>query len=552
MESVSSWLPYLQGLSVTAVIGGIALWLAWHRHVPEVARHLRLSADRRAAALAKFPGKRRWDQYRLGLGTILDRLDRLMGRAEPAWCPRWLAGLAGHLHPRGLLVGYWIALGYTFFSLLLAWVGGAETRLGDVVLLRDDPDASWAWRMLIVTVLVAILVTAGLAMGHNYRIEMIARHVSRRVVRPFPTSWQRPLELLLPRLAFGGIGLAWGVGVLDLSIPSATVAAISFSVSPAAGVAIGAVVVAGAIAGAGAGAMAISVTGAMAVVGAVVGQSPGAGATVVALLAFLFVAMLALPVPDVEIPGAGLLFLMILPWLNAIFDWLSWAVSRWLGRGLVALYDRQVPPPGAYVSPAPSRGRFMLAYAGHMALDLAAALALLAGLAWAMPAGIDTFNAFAVWLGNPAPLPLEAYLCSAAKAPWPQGAWAGAMLVSTLVPTILHLAALLMSPFAWLLRPSREQAVAAAALEARVALDHAAIGLAEKLDHQPGLTETEAHVLATYLVLRCPLAWLAGIAGAAICFVALWALVTFAWQPLPQLLLWIARGDSAVASCFGG
>ncbi len=129
------------------------------------------------------------------------------------------------------------------------------------------------------------------------------------------------------------------------------------------------------------------------------------------------------------------LVLLALPACNAIFDWLSWAASRALLR---ALADPETPL---------TRRRLV----GHCLLDLLAAVLLLLGLAASMPLIIEAFA-----LGTPgdALFDLE---------PWPvlgQGRWLVVILISTLVPTLIHTAHLFASALE--LRRSHEARVAMA------------------------------------------------------------------------------------------
>jgi hypothetical protein len=68
------------------------------------------------------------------------------------------------------------------------------------------------------------------------------------------------------------------------------------------------------------------------------------------------------------------LFLAVLPLLNALLDWPSWLVSRWLGRDLLKKLDG-------------GRWRQLWALAWHAAVDVFFAALFLVGLAALLPSG---------------------------------------------------------------------------------------------------------------------------------------------------------------------
>ncbi len=80
----------------------------------------------------------------------------------------------------------------------------------------------------------------------------------------------------------------------------------------------------------------------------------------------------------------------------------------------------------------------------HVLADLLAAVGLLVVLAVLLPFVIQAVNIGVVASGGDAPLELRGYLQVAAEHPWPDGAWAIAMLLTTLIPTALHAGAAIM------------------------------------------------------------------------------------------------------------
>ena len=139
-----------------------------------------------------------------------------------------------------------------------------------------------------------------------------------------------------------------------------------------------------------------------------------------------------------------ILFWAIVPLSNALFDWLSWVVSRWLGNNLLE------------ISEARDIGTLLRAwiYVRDITIDFLAACALLVGLAWSLPRVIELWNGIVSLSGAKPPLELAGYLCNAATTPLSDGLWATGMLVSTLIPTVLHLSIIAVAPLIWCLTPT--------------------------------------------------------------------------------------------------
>jgi hypothetical protein len=113
-----------------------------------------------------------------------------------------------------------------------------------------------------------------------------------------------------------------------------------------------------------------------------------------------------------------MLFLLALPWLNGLLDWISLSASRWFGRAIVAERD----------SPASLAITIGLALA-----DLILAVAFAFAVAWVLAFAVE---ATGLWFDLP--LELDAYVRAAAAAPWTAGFWATFMVLSTLAPSMIH------------------------------------------------------------------------------------------------------------------
>ena len=121
-----------------------------------------------------------------------------------------------------------------------------------------------------------------------------------------------------------------------------------------------------------------------------------------------------------------------LPIANAALDWLSWAVTRWLLR-------RSSDVAGATLA--------AISMASRLALDLGIAFLSLCLMALLLPNVIEGTN----WLFARFAWPTIAWLPllnQALEAPFTQGLFVTGMLLTTLVPTLLHVAAGLFGVFA--------------------------------------------------------------------------------------------------------
>lgn len=126
--------------------------------------------------------------------------------------------------------------------------------------------------------------------------------------------------------------------------------------------------------------------------------------------------------------GAAMLpLLVVVPVLNSVFDFMSWLASR---RLFMRLARR-----------GPTTGQLLLRTIGHVALDAGLAVVFLVGLAVVLPAGMALYSHAILAVGAEAGFPWRDYLGAAGAEPWGAGLAVTAMLVTTLVPTLLHTAA---------------------------------------------------------------------------------------------------------------
>jgi hypothetical protein len=123
---------------------------------------------------------------------------------------------------------------------------------------------------------------------------------------------------------------------------------------------------------------------------------------------------------DAERAANTTLFWVFLPLANALLDWLSWAISRALGREIL-------------------RRQSWATVLKHGLLDAVLAVVLLVLLAMLLAAGIEAVNLWFAGQGSKPPVDAARLLDGARDQPFgPGGLWVTMMLVSTLIPTLLH------------------------------------------------------------------------------------------------------------------
>jgi len=123
---------------------------------------------------------------------------------------------------------------------------------------------------------------------------------------------------------------------------------------------------------------------------------------------------------DAEIAANTTLFWVFLPLANALLDWLSWAISRALGREIL-------------------RRQSWATVLKHGLLDAVLAVVLLVLLAMLLAAGIESVNLWFAGHDSKPPVDAVRLLAGAREQPFgPGGLWVTMMLVSTLIPTLLH------------------------------------------------------------------------------------------------------------------
>jgi hypothetical protein len=319
-----------------------------------------------------------------------------------------------------------MAFVYPFASLLIVWLVTGRNTSGIADLL---PEQVAFWRQTLV------LLSIGMCAHASYHF---TRCQSRRGFRYFAFAWV---------FAFA-ISMAFA-GPASIAMVVAVAFAVAFDVAIAIAMAV-VVAVAGAAASAAAGvvaaanAVAVAVAIALAFVRGAMDRR-GLNGVFFFLLSLLMLGLLAIAISHpgwfqehVELPHFIFLFLILLPIINSVFDWLSLAATRALLKELSVSCD------------APA-----LRVASNAALGVFLGLLLLAGLAVTATAGLQTANLLSQSNGGPEYIDLTGLLWRLHHNPGnPAVWWVYFTLFSTMFPTAFHAAIASASFVVWRLPES--------------------------------------------------------------------------------------------------
>jgi len=200
-----------------------------------------------------------------------------------------------------------------------------------------------------------------------------------------------------------------------------------------------------------------------------------------------------------------LLFFVILPPINAFWDWLAWEVSRLLARKLLVRVN-----PFKIL-----KQTIIAAFVGLM---------LLIGLICSMTYAITWFNNWMLAHANTQPLPLNGLIAAMAQNPVsPEGIWITIMLLSTLLPTFFHLLFLLWGGLLIVTPQSWRMAMAA------------------KLDQSTGPIERHWPVLL--YIIYVPV--IAAVAACALLYMAYLIIFSVMGASLSRMLFWLVMHSTA-------
>jgi hypothetical protein len=513
------WLPTISAAAGSGLVTLLTrLYFEFTDKPDRIERYVKEDQEYRAELAAKLRGGRIGTIYRNFLTRGLDWLDRHWGEASSArslgvciiialcysyaaFFIAWGVGGPGNIgglrllgeatQPGRALLALWLVAAPVLGFVFGRWVGRQERRWKARLRRRlrwrrRRFEASYRAVLAVVFVIVVLaLVRIGpeIAVGAGFAA-LFAVGPSAGIAAAWRSRqffWAGILATGAGAGAFavagaGGVAVAVAVaGAFEVSRVFAVAGALAGSVALAGAVALagtgavgGAVAVAVAVAAAVGGAF--TTGGLVAVVGAVAGAAAIGAATALrrhqgafaggigALLGFGLtggVVGTSRGLAD-ELVVPLIVFFLVLPVVNGIWDWLSWWITRALGRHLLTSF-------GA----ARGLGPRMAAVIGHGTLDLVLAVALLAAMAFFLAFGFESYNRIAM-LQQGAEHPafvLAPFLANAADHPWSGGLWLTVTLLSTLLPTALHMVALLASPIALVTLPSEKRLALATDLE---------------------------------------------------------------------------------------
>jgi hypothetical protein len=345
--------------------------------------------------------------------------------------------------PYALAWSLWLALAYSWCLFWGIWAAGGSSEVFGVDMLEASVPEGKRWPVaLALTVGLGLLWLAMLWLGRRIGRWERGRVLRRR--RKRQAVWKRRLPLALA-LGGGMMALALDAAGED-GVKAASVFGLLFLLSGG-GLIAGLVstrirrvwlAVAGALAGAGAVIIGFLTTGLARKYRSGARRAIPSMAALGGILAWGLVALVALPEKkDVAVLAS---FFLFLPLANGGLDYVSWFVSRRLGRDLA---ER--------LKALPTRWRLAQTVAWHTVADLGVAVVLLLALAFVLGLGFGVAEHGRI-VGDAAwrDLGLALTVQHAVRDPWgvQGGLWFSLMLVSTLVPTALHMLFLVASPVA--------------------------------------------------------------------------------------------------------
>ena len=334
---------------------------------------------------------------------------------------------------RSLNLSLLIAIFYPLLFFAWSYAQGGPHQIAGINALPDEPNRWVRWIWFVGSA--AFLGMMGALTIYQKRVDAWAKHKVANSVRP---QWMRlalAFSSTLPLWVVVAVMLSRGRVVYAIAGAGAGAIALAregFLASALAGVV--SVSAAGVFAGAGASALAGALAGVGAVAGAVTGAVASAVASAIAgplafALAFAFGSAFAFTFAGV-LAGASvdgflwLMFIVVFPSVNGLNDWVSLRVSRY--------FIDQAQKPLHWCYPALD-----------VVIDGLAGILFLLGLTLALPSAIETINLALPLLPDAEVDEVLHWRVLAEQArsdPWAKGSMVTMMLVTTLVPTGLHIA----------------------------------------------------------------------------------------------------------------
>lgn len=135
---------------------------------------------------------------------------------------------------------------------------------------------------------------------------------------------------------------------------------------------------------------------------------------------------------------AIILFLILLPVINGFFDWLSFAIFRLIGRGLLLCISDDRPRSWLNIT----------LFSGYISAGIAWGVVCMLLLVASLTASINEFNMAARAEGFPDPLPLGGFIAAIeANSTGPEARWILLILLTTLLPVCGYVVSVMLFPF---------------------------------------------------------------------------------------------------------
>jgi hypothetical protein len=386
---------YLQGLGIVLVL--LTLMVAILAVYTQVLTSTLKEKDSRIS-LAKWLEKTHYQHFHWGdrhreiWGRFLSYLERKISRkaGSPVTPPSSFWSQPRFFFRPQVLI-WWLPFAYCYpvALLLLGWLGGGQFDLSGEKM--DLPAIEWWRKSLLIIVFFGF---GALLIWSSRNAERIEGWLNRRIFAFLP-GWLK-----------NSAGALAGAGTLAVT---------------------GAL--AGALAGAGALALTFSLGIAVACVGALAGALAGAVAVAVAIAICVGVSVgVVLGIVEASYMLDNLLLLyLFLPFINAMADYLSWGLSRWLLWDLAGGEKRWQSLSKAFI-------------------DGIAVLVFLMLLSFSLPFFLGGASSLLQWFFPTAQvIDLSGYIEAAAQAPFSKGLAVTGMLFTTFLPTLMHLVAFVVS-----------------------------------------------------------------------------------------------------------
>ena len=376
--------------------------------------------------------------YRLRLKSSLDSLDNYIGK------PSWSWSAIG----KNLSLHYLLAIGYVFLVFFLIWFLGGENSIGAIEILPKKESYLERFTVLVAIAFIGVLfyfLTSKEFEKIDEKFQKKFQALLPENIQKHSTLIQKGIISLIAFLTFYQFN-SFATSLFISIIFGLTIDSLLYAIVGGVVVGGGVVVVVG---GVGVGVGVVVGGGGGVVVGVVVGVG-GVGVVVGVVVGGVVVGVVGGVVGVVVLVLLGieslietgvffnaqnislLIFFLLIPFLNGILDFISLSLSRYFSRKIL------------------NENLFLIVI--HLILDFIFALLFLVALVFLLKYSIGLFNSL---VDTKLQIPLATMIDNAINNPWSiENAWVSFMLLSTLVPTLLHILLALVSILLYVTRTS--------------------------------------------------------------------------------------------------